>query len=238
MASRIKLGEIPVEVTFKDIKNVHLSVLPPSGRVAISAPRRMKLDSVRVFAISKLDWIKRQRAKLGSQEREPEREYVDRESHQVWGRRCLLRVQERPGPNVVRLEGGRLLLEVRPATDARKREALVEGWCREQVRRAAAPLVAEWERRLAVEVTRLDVRKMKTRWGSCNPRRGSVLLNTELARKPPECLEYVVVHELMHMIEPTHNAAFVALMDEHLPSWRSSRRRLNRLPLRRGGWEC
>ncbi|OJW08882.1 MAG: metal-dependent hydrolase [Planctomycetales bacterium 71-10] len=237
MASRIKLGEIPVDVTFKDIKNVHLSVLPPSGRVTISAPRRMRLDAIRVFAVSKLDWIKRQRIKIQSQEREPEREYVDRESHYVWGKRHLLRVLERPGPSGVRLEQGRLILEIRPGLDARRREALVETWCREELRREARPIVAAWEKRLGVELARFDVRRMKTRWGSCNPRRGSILLNTDLARKPRECLEYIVVHELTHLIEPTHNARFVALMDRHLPSWRSARKTLNRLPLRREDWE-
>lgn len=237
MATQIQLGTFAAYVTFKDIKNVHLSVHPPAGRVTISAPRRMKLETVRVFAISKLDWIKRQQKKLREQERETEREYVDRESHYVWGRRYLLTVIECDAPPEVGLHHNRLRVTVRPNTDREKRLALVEAWYRHQLRQAVPPLVAKWEPLLGVRVEQIYVQRMRTRWGSCNRTSGSIRLNTDLAKKPRECLEYLVVHEMLHLLEPTHNARFVALLDRYLPNWKTFKQLLNRLPVRHEEWE-
>ncbi len=236
MESQIQLGDIAVDVVLKDIKNVHLSVYPPTGRVRISAPRRMSLDTIRVFAISKLDWIKAQQTKLREQERETPREYVDRESHYVWGRRYLLRVIEIDEPPSIELEHSGMLLRVRPRTDEVKRQALVEEWYREQLKEAVPPLLARWQPRLGVTVERFFVQRMKTKWGSCNHKARTIRLNTELAKKPAECLEYIVVHELVHLLEPTHNTRFVALMDRFMPQWRFHRDALNRLPVRREKW--
>lgn len=236
MPKQVKLGDIAVDVVLKDIKNVHLSVHPPTGRVTISAPERMKLDTVRVFAISKLGWIRQQQRKLQEQERETPREYLDRESHYVWGRRHLLKVIEVDQPPLVELKHNRLLLQVRPGSNELKRRAIVEDWYREQVKQAASPLIAEWQSRLGFKVQRLFVQRMKTKWGSCNPQARSVRLNTDLAKKPRRCLEYIVVHELVHLIEPTHNARFVALMDRFMPKWNSYRDALNRLPVRHESW--
>ena len=236
MATQVQLGDIAVDVVFKDIKNVHLSVYPPTGRVRIAAPRRMRLDTVRVFAVSKLAWIKKQQRKLLEQERETEREYVDRESHFVWGRRFLLTVQERDETASVTLTGRRLVLQVRPGTSETARQAIVDGWYRELLKAAVPELVAKWEPVLRVKVGRFHVQRMKNKWGSCNHDAGSIRLNAELARKPKECLEYIVVHEMVHLLEPTHNARFVALMDRHLPNWQHFRRALNRLPVRREDW--
>lgn len=236
MVSRIELGGITVDVVLKDIKNIHLSVYPPAGHVRISAPKRMSLYTIRVFAISKLDWIKQQQAKLREQERETPREYVERESHYVWGKRYLLTVQEGNAPPAIELKHRRMLLRVRPGTDAGKREALVEEWYRERIKEAVPPLVDRWQPLLGVSMERFFVQRMKTRWGSCNHRARTIRLNTELAKKPPECLEYIVVHELAHLLEPTHNARFVALMDRFLPQWRFYRDELNRLPVRRETW--
>lgn len=236
MTLQIELGDVTVDVILKDIKNVHLSVLPPTGSVRISAPRRMSLETIRVFAISKLDWIKRQQAKLRAQERETPREYLERESHYVWGRRYLLRLREADEPPAIELQHSRLLLQVRPGTAEQVREALVEAWYRKQIRKAVPPLLARWQPPLGVEVRRFFVQRMKTKWGSCNHRARTIRLNTELAKKPPECLEYIVVHELVHLLEPTHNARFVALMDRFLPSWQHRRQVLNRLPIRRETW--
>jgi predicted metal-dependent hydrolase len=236
MALQIELGGLMVDVILKDIKNVHLSVYPPTGRVRISAPRRMSLDTIRVFAISKLDWIKQQQAKLREQEREPPREYVDRESHYVWGKRYLLTVTESDEPPAIELKHRRMILRVRPHTDEDKRQALVEEWYREQLRQAAPPLLEHWQPVLGVKVERWFVQRMKTKWGSCNHKARTIRLNTELAKKPPQCLEYIVVHELVHLLEPTHNARFVALMDRFMPKWQSHREELNRLPLRREAW--
>jgi predicted metal-dependent hydrolase len=236
MVSQIKLGDIAVDVLLKDIKNVHLSVHPPTGRVRIAAPKRMSIDTIRVFAISKLDWIKQQQTKLREQERETPREYVERESHYVWGKRYLLTVSESDGPPSVELKHSRMLLRVRPRTGELKRQAVVEEWYRAQLKRAVPPLLLRWQPLLGVEVVRFFVQRMKTKWGSCNQRTRTIRLNTELAKKPEECLEYIVLHELVHLLEPTHSARFVALMDELMPRWQLHRQALNRLPVRREKW--
>jgi len=236
MMSQINLGDIAVDVVLKAIKNVHLSVHPPTGRVRIAAPKRMSIDTIRVFAISKLDWIKQQQTKLREQERETPREYVDRESHYVWGKRYLLTVSESDEPPSIELKHSRMLLRVRPGTDEDKRQALVEEWYREQLREAVPALLARWQPLLGVRVERFFVQRMKTKWGSCNHKARTIRLNTELAKKPAECLEYIVLHELVHLVEPTHNARFVAQMDQFMPRWQLHRQVLNRLPVRREKW--
>ena len=237
MRARLRLGTISVDVAFKDIKNVHLSVHPPAGRVTISAPARMSLDTVRLFAISKLAWIRREQRKLRDQVRETPREHVERESHYVWGKRYLLSVSERDRPPSVELRANRIVLYVRPGTGDDAKLAVVERWYREQLKDATPALVAKWEPLLGVSVGRVFVRRMKTRWGSCNPANRTIRLNTDLAKKPPECLEYIVVHEMVHLLEPTHNARFVALMDRFLPGWPHRRDALNRLPVRHEEWK-
>ena len=237
MPTQVKLGNIAVDVVLKDIKNVHLSVHPPTGRVTISAPSRMNLDTIRVFAISKLGWIKQQQRKLQKQERETAREYLDRESHYVWGRRYLLKVSESEGPPSVELRHNRMHLRVRPGSDETKRHAIVEEWYREQLKQAVSPFVEKWEQLIGVKVRRVFVQRMKTKWGSCNHRARTIRLNTDLAKKPRECLEYLVVHELVHLLEPTHNAHFIGLMDQFMPKWSFYRQRLNRLPVRHETWE-
>ncbi len=236
MVSHIKLGDIAVDVVLKNIKNVHLSVYPPTGRVRISASKRMNMETIRVFAISKLDWIKQQQQKLREQERETPREYLDRESHYVWGKRYLLTVSVSDEPPSIELQHSRMLLRVRPRTDEEKRRALVEEWYRQQLKEAVPPLLARWQPLLGVRVERFFVQRMKTKWGSCNHLARTIRLNTELAKKPPECLEYIVVHELVHLLEPTHNTRFVSLMDRFMPKWQFHRQVLNRLPVRRETW--
>lgn len=237
MVSKIELGEIAVEVVKKDIKNIHLSVYPPAGRVRISAPLRMNLDTIRVFAISKLGWIKQQQQKLREQERETPREYLDRESHYVWGKRYLLRVVESNMPPGVGLKHTKMYLHIRPGSSDEEKLAVVEGWYREQLKQAIPSLISKWEPLIGVKVERFFVRKMKTKWGSCNSKARSIRLNTDLAKKPLECLEYIVVHEMIHLLEPTHNNRFVALMDRFMPKWQFSRAELNRLPVRHVDWD-
>ena len=203
MQRRIQLGDIAVDVVRKDIRNIHLSVHPPTGRVRIAAPERMSLDTVRVFAIAKLPWIKKQQRKLLEQERETPREYIDRESHYVWGNRYLLKVIEADRPRSVELSRGRMILLVRRGTETTKRQAILDEWYRGQLRTVLPPLIAKWERLMGVKVRRVFIQRMKTKWGSCNHRAGSIRLNTDLARKPMECLEYIVVHEMAHLLEPT-----------------------------------
>lgn len=233
---RIELGGLSVEVIRKRIKNIHLSVHPPHGRVRISAPKWVGLEAIRLFAISKLGWIRKQQQKLREQERETPREYLDRESHQVWGRRVLLQIEHsRQGPPVELLPG-RLVLRVREDATLERRRAVLDEWYRDQIKQAVPELIAKWERVLGVQVEGFFVQKMKTLWGSCNPRRRTIRLNTELAKKPPECLEYIVVHEMVHLLERSHGPRFVALMDQHLPKWRSCKADLNRLPIRHEDW--
>lgn len=236
MSSQIRLGDIAVDVVQKDIKNVHLSVYPPAGRVRISAPKRMSLDSIRAFAVTKLDWIKRQRTKIQQQSRENAREYLDRESHYVWGRRVLLNIVEEDKPPSVELLPSRLTLRIRPGTHAKMREAIVAGWYRELLRSVVPPLIETWKARLGVKVTKFYVRQMKTKWGSCNPRARTIRLNTELAKKPTACLEYIVLHEMVHLLEPSHGPKFRALMDNHMAAWRETRQLLNRLPVGHADW--
>lgn len=236
MTATLELGGISLDVVRKDIKNVHLSVYPPTGRVRIAAPLRMSNDTIRLFAIAKLGWIKQQQRKLREQERESRREYLDRESHYVWGRRYLLRVVEKDAAPGVRIQHGTLLLHIRPRADDKKREAAVAAWYRQLLKAAIPPLIEGWESRLSITVNRFFVQQMKTKWGSCNPAARTIRLNTELAKKPRECLEYIVVHEMVHLLEPTHNPRFVALMDRFMPTWRDTRELLNRLPARHERW--
>lgn len=236
MASQIKLGDIAVDLVLKDIKNVHLSVYPPTGRVRISAPKRMYTETIRVFAISKLDWIKQQQKKLREQERETPRDFVDRESHYLWGKRYLLVVSETDEPPSIEVMPSRIFLRVRPEYDVAKRKAVVEEWYREQLKNAVPPLLARWQPLLQVRVERFFLQRMKTRWGSCNHQARTIRLNTELAKKPAECLEYILVHEMLHLLEPTHNARFVALMNQFMPKWEGFRQSLNRLPVGHADW--
>lgn len=236
MMAQLEIGDVAVDVLRKDIKNVHLSVHPPTGRVRISAPARMSLDTIRVFAISKLGWIKQHQRKVRDQERESPRDYVERESHFLWGRRYLLQVVESTGAAEVELTQSRIVLRVRAETPPARRQTIMDEWYRGQLREAAPAVIAKWERLISVKVAGFFVQRMKTRWGSCNPPARTLRLNTDLAKKPRECLEYLVVHEMVHLLEPTHNARFVALMDGFLPMWRSRRDTLNALPVRHEHW--
>lgn len=233
---KIDVGGISVDVVFKDIKNVHLSVHPPSGRVRISAPTRMNLDTIRVYAISKINWIKKHQKNFQQQERETKREYLDRESHYVWGRRYLLKVKEEKRTPSVELKHNHMILTVRPGTGREKKEVVVTAWYRDLLREAVIPLISKWEPVLRVTVDQIIVRRMKTRWGSCSPSQ-TIRLNTELAKKSRECLEYVLVHEMIHLLEPSHNATFISLMDKFMPQWRHFRDELNRAPLGHVEWE-
>lgn len=236
MLTTIDLGDITVQVVRKDIRNVHLSVHPPIGRVRLAAPLQMSLDTIRLFAIAKLGWIRQQQRKLCEQERESPREHINRESHYVWGRRALLKIVEANAAPSVQMRHRALVLTVRPHADAVMREAAIAGWYRNLLRIAVPPLIEAWEPRLSVSVKGFFVQQMKTRWGSCNPQTGTIRLNTELAKKPRECLEYIVVHEMVHLLEPTHSARFTELLTGVMPQWPHYRSTLNRLPVRHEHW--
>ncbi len=236
MASTIVLGDVEVEVTRKNVKHVHLSVHPPLGRVTLVAPVATRPEVARAYAASKLGWIRDQQAKLRAQAREAPREFVTRESHYVWGRRRLLEVEERDGRQGVTLDHRRVTLTVHPESSAADREKVMHRWHKRLLHEAVPPLIQKWEVRLGVTVTAYFVQRMKTKWGSCNHRSGHIRLNTELVKKPKDLLEYVVVHEMAHLIEPTHSERFVALLDHHYPSWREARLELNALPLAAETW--
>ena len=206
------------------------------GKVRISAPARIKLDTIRLYAISKLDWIKQQQRKLREQEREPQRDYLDRESHYLWGKRYLLAVIEEEAAPTVELKHRKMLLRVRPGSDEELRHEILAEWYRIQLKEKVSPLIAKWEPLIGVKVQGILVRRMKTKWGSCSPGHSTIRLNTDLAKKPPECLEYITVHEMVHLLEPTHNRRFVSLMDQFMPKWQHYREMLNRLPVRHEQW--
>lgn len=236
MHAELQLGDIVVDVLRKDIKNVHLSVHPPTGRVRIAAPSRMELDTIRVFAISKLGWIRKHQRDFRVQERETSREYLDRESHYVWGRRYLLKLEKAQGVPSVEIVHNRLVLRVPEETSTERKEKLLEEWYRLQLRQSTPDLIAKWERLMGVKVERFFVQRMRTKWGSCNYRSGSIRLNTDLAKKPRQCLEYIIVHEMVHLLEATHNERFQTLMRHFLPNWQACRELLNRLPVRHVEW--
>lgn len=232
----LAVGDLRIQVTRKAVRNVTLSVNPPAGNVRITAPTWMQAESIRLFAINKLGWIRREQNKMRAQERETPREYLNDESHYVWGRRYLLRINEREAAPRVSLQARHLLLSVRPGTDTVQREAIVYDWYRAQIRQTIPDLLAKWQPRVARCASRVFVQRMKTRWGSCNALRGNIRLNSELARKPPQCLEYVLLHELVHLREATHGEAFLRWMDQLMPNWRERRDELRRLPVRSENW--
>jgi len=227
---------IDIDVVYKDIKNLHIGVYPPMGRVRVAAPKRLDDDQVRLAVVQRLPWIRRQRDQLCAAERQSVREMVTGESHSVWGVRRRLRIIERPGRPHLELDGVRLLLYVVPETGTEQRQKLLDRWYREQLRVAIPGLVIAWETVLDVSVTRWSIRRMKTKWGSCNRKTGHIWFNVELAKKHPDYLEYIVVHEMAHYRERGHGERFTKLMDGLMPTWRSRRDQLNATPLASETW--
>lgn len=236
MADTIHLGEIAIAVTRKDIKHVHLSVYPPSGRVTLVAPTGTRPEVVRAYAVSRLGWIRDQQAKLRRQARETLRQFIERESHFLWGRRYLLSVREKDGKPSVRLSHRRITLTVRPGTSRARCEAIMHEWHKSLLHDTVPGLIRKWQPKLGVEVAGYFLQRMKTKWGGCNHRARNIRLNTELVKKPKDLLEYVVVHEMLHLIAPTHSEQFLTLITRHYPSWREAREELNELPLAAEVW--
>ena len=237
MNETIQLGEISIAVTRKDIKNVHLTVHPPDGRVTLAAPTNTRLEVARAYAISKLVWIRDQQRKLECQARETPRQFVERESHHVWGRRYLMTVDYQDVKHSVVLSNKRITLIVRPGSSAEKRAEVMHEWHKSLLHEVVPPLIQKWEQKLKVRVSGYFLQRMKTKWGSCNHAEGNIRLNTELVKKPKDLLEYVVVHEIVHLIEPTHSDRFIAILEAHYPSWREARAELNELPLAAVVWK-
>ena len=234
---QLHLNDITIDVVLKDIKNVHLSVFPPSGRVRIAAPLRMNMDTIRIYAISKLGWIKKQQQKFREQEREAPREYLYKEGHYFLGRRYLMKIVEHDSPPFVLLKHNTIVLYVRPNTDIPKRQVIMDEWYRQELKELAPPIIAKWEKTMDVSINELGIKKMKTKWGTCNREAKRIWLNLELAKKPVHCIEYIIVHELAHLLERSHNDKFVAYMDNYLPEWKHLKSELNQLPVSHANWE-
>ncbi|GFG68921.1 M48 family metallopeptidase [Mycolicibacter senuensis] len=232
----LSVAGIDVDVVYKDIKHLHIGVYPPLGRVRVAAPRRLDDEAVRLAVIDRLPWIKRQRHRLQATVRQSRREILTGESHYVWGVRYRLKVVQRPGRAHVELDGDRLLLYTPAESESEQRHDVLNRWYRQQLRDALPHLIAKWEPVIGVSVPRWSIRRMKTKWGSCNRESGHIWFNIELAKKHPDCLEYIVVHEMTHYRERHHGERFTALMDGYLPDWRARRDLLNDSPLAHEEW--
>ncbi len=223
-------------MTKKDVKNVHLSVHPPDGRVTLVAPKTTRLEVARAYAISKLGWIRNQQEKLAKQERETPRQFTERESHYLWGRRHLMTIIHRETKASVTLDHKRITLTVRLGSDAIKRAEVIHEWHKLLLHAVVPSLIRKWEPKLKVKVTGYFLQRIKTKWGSCNHKAGHIRLNTELVKKPKDLLEYVIVHEMVHLLEPTHSEQFMETLGKHYPTWREARNELNELPLGAESW--
>lgn len=234
----IEIRGLEVEVVRKDIKNLHLGVYPPNGRVRVAAPTRLNDEAVRLAVISRLAWVRRQQARFQKQERQSQREMVTGETHYIQGRRYRLDVRDdHTGPKVWPRAMRWLELRIAYEKDREQREQVLDRWYRGLLREQIAELVTKWEPRIGVRINECRIRKMRTRWGTCNREARRIWINLELAKKPPSCLEFIVVHEMVHLHEPHHNERFRALMDAALPHWRWQRELLNRAPLRHEDWK-
>lgn len=235
---QIAVSNIQIDVIRKDIKNIHLAVYPPAGRVRISAPFSVNEDAIRLFVISKLGWIKQKQLQFKGQERITPREYKDRESHYFFGDRYLLNVIETGmTPKVLIRNKTYVDLFVKPKTPTHTRHKIMEEWYRREIKKMIPNLIEKWEDRMGIHIDDWRVKRMKTRWGSCNISKKRIWLNLELAKKPYRCLEYVIVHEMVHLFERKHNDRFIKLIDEFMPNWRGHRDELNRLPISHVDWK-
>lgn len=236
MTEMIQLGDIAISVTRKDVKNVHLSVHPPDGRVTLVAPASTRLDVARAYAITRIGWIRQQRDRFSKQVREAPRQFRGRETHFLWGRRHLLRLTERDEKPQIMIDHRTIHLQVRPRTSRDQRARIMHEWHLRLLHDVIPDLICKWEARIGVKVRGYFLQRMKTKWGSCNPQGGTIRLNTELVKKPRDMLEYVVVHEMTHLIEAKHTKAFFQHLDRFYPNWSVVRSELNELPLAAENW--
>ncbi len=231
MQKIVFLGEIKIYLKLKNIKNVHLSVNPPDGNVTLVAPIETRIEVARAYAISKLDWIRKQQKMFKEQSRENPLRYVERESHYLWGRRYLLSIRFCEKKPYVQLSNKEIILNVKREISREKYEEIMQDWYRWHLHAEVPKLITKWQDKLGVKVNRYFLHKMRTKWGSCNSKTRNIRLNTQLAKKPKDLLEYVVVHEIAHLLEPTHNQKFFNILQDFYPSWREARLELNELPI-------
>ena len=236
MSETLQLGDISIQLTRKAVKHVHLSVHPPEGRVSLVAPTGTRMEVARAYAISKLVWIRTQRAKFAEQARESPRRFITRETHYLWGRRYLLSVEHQDAKPSVTLDHRRITLVVRPRSTQAVRARVMREWHKSLLHQIVPRLIAKWESRLGLRVAGYFLQRMKTKWGGCNHKARHIRLNTELVKKPKDLLEYVIVHEMIHLIQPTHSERYVTLMTKHYPTWQEARVELNELPLTSETW--
>lgn len=236
--STIKVSNIDIEIIKKKIKNIHLSVHPPNGRVRLAVPEKMDDEAIRIFAISKLSWIKKQKSKFHLQERLTPREFLSGESHYFLGTRYLLNVLETSGKQYVELKNNKEInLYARPNSSKEKREKIMIEWYREQLKSIIPEYIEKWEPKMGVKVGDWGVKLMKTKWGSCNIQKKRIWLNLELAKKNPRLIEYIVVHEMVHLLERKHNDRFIGYMDKFLPNWKGMKAELNGLIYESNNWD-
>jgi predicted metal-dependent hydrolase len=236
---QIQVGSMLVDVVRKDIKNLHLAVYPPAGRVRIATPLRVNDESIRLFVISKLAWIRKHQTKFRNQQRQSIREYAYRESHYFQGDRYLLNVIKHDAPPKVILRNKAYIdLYVRKGSSQQQRQKVMTEWYRERLKEQIPPLIEKWQDIISVQVNEWGIKQMKTRWGTCNIKARRVWLNLELAKKPKHCLEYILVHEMVHLLERHHNDRFIAYLNELMPQWRSYKEELNRFPISHPDWKC
>ena len=225
---KITIGNIDIDLIRKNIKNIHLSVYPPEGRVRLAVPERMNDEAVRLFAVSKLAWITKQRKKFSEQDRQTVREFVSGESHYYFGTRYLLNVIETTGKQHIELRSNKYIdLYVRPESTVEKREKIMSDWYRQSLKKVIPDYIKKWEEIMGVTVNDWGVKLMKTKWGTCNVKDKRIWINLELAKKNPRCLEYIIVHEMVHLLERHHNKKYKAYMDKFLPNWKSIKNELN-----------
>lgn len=233
----IKVGNISITTLHKDIKNIHLGVYPPNGRVRIAAPLKTTDESIRLFAISKISWIKKQKKKFENQKRQTQRDYITGESHYFFGKRYLLNVIEQSSSQRIEIKRKTHLdLHVNSKSYRQRKEKILEKWYREELQKAAIPIIKKLEKKLKVKVKDLRIKKMKTKWGTCNAEDKRIWINIELAKKPLRCLEYILAHEMTHFFERNHTSRFVSIMDKTLPNWKIIRDELNDSPLGYDSW--
>lgn len=233
----ITVNGLQVQVVRKRIKNLHLAVYPPDGRIRVAAPEHIGDESIRLAVVQRLPWVKKQRTQLLEQPRQSAREYVTGESHYLKGKRYRMRVVNRPASAKVAVTGNATItLHVAPESTPSERERILMTWYRSELKLLAAPLVEKWQSKLGITISDWRIKRMKTRWGSCNPDAQRIWLNLELIKKPTRCLEYIIVHEMIHIWEPNHGPAFVAHMNRILPDWQNRRDELNRFPAAHESW--
>lgn len=233
----MRVSSLEALVVRKSVKNVHLSVMPPNGSIRVTAPISMRDDAIRVLLATRLTWIRKQQAQFTEQSRQSQRTYISGESHYLWGRRYRLQVRQVESEQGLQARrNGTLVLSVRSSASIARREAIATGWYRDSLRSELSKLIEIWSTRMRVMPDHWSIRRMKTRWGTCNHASKRILFNLELAKKPIKCVEYVVVHELAHLIERRHNDRFARLLSKHLPDWKARRDELNRFVLSHEEW--